>query len=251
MASKVARDMPLLVFIKQFYDVAPIKEIVEWFLKSFYVDYSSPNQEEDLLLNIAQNKTNSELCLKILSMLKDMGVKLQDYEIKQKQQLVNTPFGQEVRISLDINTTHNVENKNYTIPLRAESNGTQKLFGLVPLFIISLTEGRTIFVDELDSKLHPKLLESIIKLYTNKDTNTGGGQLIFTSHDMTTMSPNIFRRDEIYFMSLSENQDSELFSLVEIRGKDGRVVRNDGSFSKQYLEGRYGADPYFSKMKSW
>jgi len=251
MASKVASDMPLLVFIKQFYDVSPIKEIVEWFLKTFYVDYNFQYQEEDLMLNIVQSEKIIGLRNRILAMLKDMGVSLDDYSIEQKQQLVNTPFGQEIKMSVDIKTIHKIGKENYTIPFRFESNGTQKLFGLVPLFISSLTEGRAIFVDELDAKLHPKLLENIIRLYTNKKTNTGGGQLIFTSHDMTTMNPSIFRRDEIYFMSLSEHQDSELFSLVEIRGKDGRVERNDGSFSKRYLEGRYGADPYFTKMKSW
>ena len=246
----IAPDMPLLVFIRQFYDVQAIKEVVDFFLKTCFVDYNVHFQAEALMINIFDIERNPKLSgmkIKILKMFSDIGIKVVNYSIDEKPSVINNQIGKEFTVK----TKHNVNNEFYELMYHEESNGTQKLFTLIPLFISSLTEGRVIFVDELDAKLHPKLLEYVIKLYSDKEINVGSGQLIFTSHDMTTMNKDIFRRDEIYFMSLSESQDSELFSLVEIRGKDGRVVRNDGSFSKQYLEGRYGADPYYIKMKSW
>ena len=135
--------------------------------------------------------------------------------------------------------------------LNEESNGTKKIFALLPLFLVALKEARTIIVDELDAKLHTMLLKYIIELFNNKKTNPNGAQLIFTSHDLTTMTKELFRRDEIWFMSLNKNEYSKLYSLVEIRNEDGNIVRPDASYNKQYLEGRYGADPYLQKILNW
>ena len=101
---------------------------------------------------------------------------------------------------------------------------------------MALKEGRLVIVDELDAKLHPKLLRYVIRLFTNPEINKNGAQLLFTSHDMSTMKNSIFRRDEIWFAALNSENSSEVYSL---------------SYDKQYLEGRYGADPYLRNMLSW
>ena len=41
---------------------------------------------------------------------------------------------------------------------------------------------------------------------------------------------------------------SEIYSLHEIRGEDNDRIKNTAAYDKQYLEGRYGADPYLSNM---
>ena len=33
--------------------------------------------------------------------------------------------------------------------------------------------------------------------------------------------------------------------------ENGAKVRNDARYDKQYLEGKYGADPYLQKMINW
>ncbi len=96
--------------------------------------------------------------------------------------------------------------------------------------------------------MHPKLLRYIIGLFKNKNINIHGGQLLFTSQDMTTMKNTVFRRDEIWFAALNENHESEIYSLYEIRREDNERVNSTAAFDKQYLEGRYGADPYLSNM---
>jgi hypothetical protein len=67
---------------------------------------------------------------------------------------------------------------------------------------------------------------------------------------MTTMKNTVFRRDEIWFAAENENHESEIYSLYEIRGEDNERIKNTASYSKQYLEGRYGADPYLQNMMS-
>lgn len=54
-------------------------------------------------------------------------------------------------------------------------------------------------IDELDAKLHPKLLRYVISLFKNRKVNRNGAQLLFTTHDMATMKNTVFRRDEIWF----------------------------------------------------
>ena len=107
-----------------------------------------------------------------------------------------------------------------------------------------------VIIDELDAKLHPKLLRYVISLFKNPKVNENGAQLLFTSHDMSTMKNTVFRRDEIWFAALNEMRSSEIYSLYEIRHEDNERVKSTAAFDKQYLEGRYGADPYLQNMLS-
>lgn len=75
-----------------------------------------------------------------------------------------------------------------------------------------------------------------------------GAQLLFTSHDMYTLKNTVFRRDEIWFAAENDAHESEIYSLHEIRGEDNDRIKSTAAYDKQYLEGRYGADPYLSNM---
>ena len=121
----------------------------------------------------------------------------------------------------------------------------------MPFLLGCLHKGSLVIADEMDAKLHPKLLRYIIGLFTDPSINTKGAQLIFTSHDMSTMKPSVFRRDEIWFSALNKNSASKLYSLVEFRKDNGAKVRNDETYDKQYIEGRYGADPYLKNILDW
>lgn len=100
----------------------------------------------------------------------------------------------------------------------------------------------------LDAKIHPVLLRYVVVLYNNMEINKNGAQLIFTSHDLSTMNNDIFCRDEIWFVAKGKEQNSKLYSLVEFKNTKGEAVRMDAKYDKQYLEGKYGADPYLKKI---
>lgn len=61
--------------------------------------------------------------------------------------------------------------------------------------------GTTLVIDELDAKIHPVLLKHIIMMFNDMAINKNGAQLIFTSHDLSTMNSDVFRRDEIWFVA--------------------------------------------------
>ncbi|MBP5670063.1 MAG: ATP-binding protein, partial [Lachnospiraceae bacterium] len=130
----------------------------------------------------------------------------------------------------------------------AESDGTRKLIAALPVILLALREGRLVIIDELDAKLHPKLLRYVIMLFKNRSINRYGAQLLFTSHDMYTLKNTVFRRDEIWFASENDAPESSIFSLCEMRNEDGERIKNTAAYDKQYLEGRYGADPYLQNM---
>ena len=83
----------------------------------------------------------------------------------------------------EVYAEHIVDDKKYELSLSDESSGTKKVLGFLPDVINSIMNGTTLCVDEMDSKLHPVLIKYLIGLYTNRDINKNGAQLIFTSHD--------------------------------------------------------------------
>ena len=130
------------------------------------------------------------------------------------------------------------EVKAVTFPFRKnESEGTIKYFSLAYPIIDALDNGKRLIIDEFDSKMHPLLTCRIIALFNSKETNPKNAQLIFTTHDTNLLSANIFRRDQIWFTQKDRYGATELYSLAEYK------VRNDASFEKDYLSGKYGAIP--------
>lgn len=64
----------------------------------------------------------------------------------------------------------------------------------------------TVVVDELDAKLHPKLLRYVILLFKDPEVNKNGSQLIFSSQDVSAMRNDVFRRDEVWFAARTEGE---------------------------------------------
>lgn len=129
-----------------------------------------------------------------------------------------------------------------------ESAGTNKVFNISgPIFEV-LQKGGVLVIDELDSSLHPLITLAITRLFNSKKDNSKNAQLIFTTHDTNLFSYGKYRRDQIYFIEKDKFGASDLYSLVEYREEDGTKVRKDRSFESDYIQGRYGAVPYFGDI---
>ena len=100
---------------------------------------------------------------------------------------------------------------------------------------------KTIVIDELSSGLHPLLLQAIIKMFYDKKLNTTNAQLIFSTHDISLLNLDLFRRDQIYFVEKNHSTGiSTLYSLDEFFPEKEENAR------ESYLQGRYGAIPVIS-----
>jgi AAA15 family ATPase/GTPase len=125
-----------------------------------------------------------------------------------------------------------------------ESEGTKKFFSYSGPIIQSLQTGIALVVDELDSRLHPTLTRKIVELFNSKELNPNNAQLIFVAHDINLLDLALLRRDQIYFTEKNTDGETSLYSLINIGG-----VRNDVSYEREYMKGKYGALPYLSKFK--
>lgn len=121
-----------------------------------------------------------------------------------------------------------------------ESMGTQKVFWLAAFIISALKKGEVLVIDEFEASLHPRLTEAIIESFQQPAVNTAGGQLIIATHDTGLLSPSLLRRDQIAFVEKNADGASELYALSDITG-----IRNDRSYEKDYLSGKFGAVPDF------
>jgi len=124
-----------------------------------------------------------------------------------------------------------------------ESEGTQKLLYLLGPIVTTLLNGRTIVIDEMDARLHPLITCSLIQLFCSNKTNPKNAQLVFATHDTNLLSNKLFRRDQIWFTEKNRYGATDLYSLAEIK------VRNDASFERDYISGKYGAIPFLGDIE--
>lgn len=127
--------------------------------------------------------------------------------------------------------------------LLGESDGTQKFYSYIGKLNNLFKTGGVFYSDEIDSNFHPSLLQKLIAVFQNKQINTGGAQLLFTSHDTNLMNPEFMRRDQFYFTEKTIFDETVLYSLADLRG-----IRNNADFARQYLAGLYGAIPQLDNL---
>ena len=233
----LSETLPLLSYLGITYKKNEIvNDVLNWFEYSIdFLNYGNPYQE--MRTAIAKSDQIKEL---VLQMIREMDLDIEDFRIEEKDE-----------DTVEVYTKHIVNGESTELTLSEESSGTKKLFGLLPYIANSLVYGTTLVIDELDAKIHPLLLKHIIEMYTDMSINKEGGQLIFTSHDLSTMNNDVYRRDEIWFVAKGRDQNTKLYSLVEFKDENGVSVRKDAKYDKQYLEGKYGADPYLQRIIDW
>ena len=129
---------------------------------------------------------------------------------------------------------HNVE-----LHLSAESDGTQKMFALAAPWLDTLNKGHVIVFDELHDNLHPVLVRFLVDRFHDPEVNANGAQLVFTTHDTSILSQDVFRRDQVWFCERNSRHETNVIPLADFRPR--RDVEN---LERSYLEGRYGALPY-------
>lgn len=143
---------------------------------------------------------------------------------------------------LKVETVHrNVDTgEDVCLPLEDESDGTQRFFQLLGPWLETVSGGYTVFVDELETSLHPLLTRELVKFIQNPRNNTTGAQLIFATHDTTLLDPELFRRDQIWFTDKDKDSATNLYSTSDYKE---RRPRKGEAMQKGYLSGRYGAIP--------
>ena len=87
--------------------------------------------------------------------------------------------------------------------------------------------------------LHPLVSLELVRVFSSKETNPNGAQLVFSTHDSSILGTDLLRRDQVWFVEKSDDGSSSFYSLAEIK------IRSGDNFEKGYMQGRFGAVPLF------
>lgn len=225
----IREDSLLLTVLAQFNDELSQK-IVKWFHHVNTLSAARGGIE-----NYTLEKLSTSMKQKIVRLMKNADFSINDF--------VRHPINNN-----KIQTLHTVYDENKLrvdetlFQLEDESNGTIHFLSLTAPILDTLDRGKILMIDELDSGLHHDLIVALLKLFHSQETNPHNAQLIFNTQNTNLLSGDLFRKDQIYFVSKNRYGEASLFSAADF------MLRPGVNIQKKYLEGRFGAVPYLKKM---
>lgn len=241
-----------------------LADVMSWFLNALIVFENNRNSLDIYTMEDGKYKAQA------LDILKRADIGIKDFEvIKDKLGSVSEPDGLQklnakiqmdpsilnTQITADFDTLYNIDMQTLFNVLNDEdeivgkkevmlfkegsfnSEGTIRLMCYLGWILAALDQGRVIFIDEIDSKLHFLVADYLIKMFNSIEHNPKNAQLICTAHNVMLMDDGL-RRDQIYFTSKDVRGRSSLVSLADYKG-----VRKTDLFSKRYLAGFYALLP--------
>ena len=249
--TKVPSERLYLAVLEYFLDKESKELILQDFIEFFNKDYNIYSEVlfeysiKNVIGSISYHKKlieDEKYRKKVEKYLSKIDVGIAGLKIEKKN-ILNDSTGKEEEKYI-IKTIHNIYDKNNKpcgeryFDLYKESSGTLRFLSYIQN-IIDLTEHGGIFiVDEMSSRLHPLLTKLIVDIFQSSSNKKA--QLIFTTHDISLLNKDQFRRDEIAFVDKNLRGESALRSLSDLK------IREDATFNKDYLQGKYGAIPIFS-----
>lgn len=130
-----------------------------------------------------------------------------------------------------------------------ESAGTVKLLALAGPIIEALENGSLLMIDEMDQSFHTLMTRYVLELFRG-EFNMKGAQLVFSTHDISNLRSELFRRDQVWFVEKRQEGNSALVSLVAFKF-DEQERKNSFAFYQNYLNGKYGAVPFLPPADWW
>jgi len=227
--------------------IVKLKKVRDWFLNNEVMDFGDPVENYFRSQVLPNHFVDSrEVQSNVASYIASFDESICDFRIEEVQK--ENEKDSEGHYLIDALHKMADSDEYESIPLKNESNGTLKMFALYPSLKEVLDCGGTLFVDELNARLHPLLVRNLILTFLSPEININHAQLIFTTHDIWQFSNELLRRDEIWMVDKNQDGVSELYSLADFKDEDGNKVRRDEALAKNYLTGNYGAIPALKPM---
>jgi AAA15 family ATPase/GTPase len=128
--------------------------------------------------------------------------------------------------------------KEFPLDWRDESAGTQKFFALAAPWLDIIETGRIAFLDEIETSIHPSMVNALLAIMLSNETNDNGAQLLFTTHNPLLLDTGLIRRDQVWFADKDDYGATHLYPLTDYK------PRKKESLVRGYMAGRYGAIPF-------
>ena len=169
--------------------------------------------------------------------MRDAIIGAQELSKEVKDKLLEDDFVNKLNSSFE----HTVKNQRgverYYLSNDYQSDGTRRLFGIEAAIYELLNNGSFLTVDEIESSLHPDLLELILEEFLE---NTSHSQLLFTTHydPLLDTIDELLRKDSVWFTDKGEDGGTKLYSLTEFKR-----LNKISSFQRSYRRGLFKAVP--------
>lgn len=224
--SRLTDREPLLYFLSLSKKQQTLLPVYDFFRNMIFLSGHQTRQE--LISSVLKTKSLKE---DLLSILQKMDASLTD--IKSS--------------STGFVFTHTHQGKALQLSWNSESSGIRQLLAVTCCLLEAGQKNALILADTPELYLHPIVLDQLYHLYTDQKELRGNAQLLAVTQENSTMNNGIFRRDELWILAPGHDGASSLYPLSLYLKKGGEKVRKDETYSKQYLEGRYGGIPVIKK----
>ena len=116
-----------------------------------------------------------------------------------------------------------------------ESRGTIRTFGLETALYNAMQKNAFLAIDEIETSLHPKLLEKILFEYLKANSRS---QILVTTHNdgLLDLVDDLIRKDSVWFTEKQKSGVTDLYKLTDFRG-----VNRLSSIREAYRNKRFGA----------
>ena len=138
----------------------------------------------------------------------------------------------------EISFVHKLDDFEADFELKEESDGTQRLFDLIPMIARLMDENKVVLIDELERSLHCLLTRKMLQMVLNEAAPDSRSQIILSTHDVLLMDLSILGRREIWFVN-KKKKVSTLYPLDKFKFEDTMNI------GQNYLLGRFKAIPEY------
>lgn len=180
---------------------------------------------------INSKEIEQEISENLISQAKAMGVPKKEIERLEKERTIkmtNTEFGHAI--------INDGKKENFSLPIDWQSDGTKRIFGLSGAIYKAIEKNSFLSIDEIESKLHPRLIEYVIEQFLRQSTQS---QLLITTHyDNLFDEEDLLRKDNFWFTEKGTDGGTNLYPLSNFKG-----LKRISSLQKAYKFGKFGAIP--------
>ena len=224
--------------------------VFEWFEKRLVVVVPPVTLNESLTLQLLDRPDGKN---RLLPFLREADLGVADVTVERealpagsrminvvnKNIILEHKKGEQFPSLITVTLSHATDNPGEEIAfdLEDESHGTQTFFKTAGAWLNVMENGEVLLVDEIEASLHPLLVRFLIERFHSTTNNPKNAQLICCTHDTSLLDRDLFRRDQIWFTEKDRSGESTLYPMTDFH------PRNDESFEKAYIRGRYGALP--------
>ena len=209
--------------------VAENKELSSYIVQFLHeADFNITNIVSDII-----SKQLPDEAIKLL--MEEDGDDTDEAFIKEKERIKKERTIKQIQTIFE----HTVENDNgteiYPMNKGRESSGTMRTLGIEAAVYNSLERNAVLPIDELETSLHPMLLEKILFEYLK---TTSRSQLIVTTHNdgLLDLVDDLIRKDSVWFTEKNKSGVTDLYKLTDFKG-----LNRLSSIREAYRNKRFGA----------